>query len=267
MSLEHLEPIRLYELDKVLSLVSELKTEKKNLIILEVGAGTGWQAKKLNENGYTVKAIDIEDSDYSDNRIWPITNYDGKRIPFTDNYFDIVFSSNVLEHISHLDEFQIEMQRVLKSDGIAIHIVPSGSWRLWTNIAHYPFIFKMVIKIIYNRIIPVSDGKSDATLENSAIARYSKLPKMELFRKTIFPSRHGEIGTSLSEVYYFSRHSWGAIFRRGGWKIKRAVPNRLFYTCYMIFGSGLCIQLRKYMSYFLGSSCHIFVLEKKITSS
>ena len=69
MNLKHLEAIRLSELENILA---EIKSEKpgKN-IILEIGPGTGHQAKKLSENGYVVEAIDIEDSNYSDSRIWP----------------------------------------------------------------------------------------------------------------------------------------------------------------------------------------------------
>jgi len=55
------------------------------------------------------------------------------QIPFEDHAFDIVFSSNVLEHIPHVVEFQKEIQRVLKPDGIAIHVLPSSSWRVWSN--------------------------------------------------------------------------------------------------------------------------------------
>ncbi len=262
VNLGHLESIRLYELEKALSIVSEVKAKRKNIVLLEIGAGTGWQARKITEHGYVVEAIDIENGVHSDNRIFPITNYNGKHIPFTDDYFDIVFSSNVLEHIPNLGEFQSEMQRVLKTDGIAIHIVPSGSWRFWTNMTHYPFMFGIVMKAVYNRVMPVSNGKDYNAMENNAIARASKLPKMALFRKAIFPYRHGATGTSLGEIYHFSKYGWIAKFRIRGWKIKRVVPNRLFYTGRNILGSGLSVQLRKTISYILGSSCHIFVMEK-----
>ena len=102
--------------------------------ILEIGAGTGWQANALQKSGFDVDAIDLSTSNYKDNRIFPVVNYDGHNIPFADNTFDVVFSSNVMEHIPHLEEFQTEIHRVLKPDGIAIHIVPSSSWRVWTNI-------------------------------------------------------------------------------------------------------------------------------------
>jgi SAM-dependent methyltransferase len=104
--------------------------------ILEIGAGTGWQAKVLASQGYDVSAIDVPYSNYRENRIWPVIDYDGKNIPFKDNTFDIVFSSNVLEHILHIYEFQKEIHRVLKPSTWAIHVLPSGSWRFWTNITH-----------------------------------------------------------------------------------------------------------------------------------
>lgn len=130
-SLAHLEALRAHELAVILSL---LPSKGK---ILEIGAGTGWQAKTLEEHGYEVSAIDLNSSNYKEARIWPVTEYDGKNIPFEDNSFDIVFSSNTLEHIPHVFEFQKEIQRVLKSDGLALHVLPSSSWRFWTNITEF----------------------------------------------------------------------------------------------------------------------------------
>jgi len=87
----------------------------------------------LQNIGYDVCAIDIPSSNLGKDRIWPVTDYDGKTIPAEDDTFDIVFSSNVLEHIPHIYQFQKEIQRVLKPDGIVIHILPSSSWRIWSN--------------------------------------------------------------------------------------------------------------------------------------
>ena len=78
--------------------------------------------------------IFLPSSNYREARIWPVTDYDGKKIPYEDNTFNIVFSSNALEHIPHIYEFQKEIHRVLKPDGLVIHILPSSSWRMWTNV-------------------------------------------------------------------------------------------------------------------------------------
>ncbi len=43
--------------------------------------------------------------------------YDGKQLPFVDNTFDSVFSSEVFEHIFNLEEVLLEIHRVMKPDG------------------------------------------------------------------------------------------------------------------------------------------------------
>jgi SAM-dependent methyltransferase len=130
LSLQHVMLIRQYELEIVVRLMPDSGK------LLEVGSGAGWQAFRLAEKGYDVSAIDLVSSNLKAYQIWPVIDYDGVRIPFGDNTFDIVFSSNVLEHISELRLFQQELHRVLDSDGLAVHIVPSGLWRWWTNITH-----------------------------------------------------------------------------------------------------------------------------------
>lgn len=72
-TLKHLEAIRFYELDVVLNL---LPPEGR---LLEIGAGTGWQAQALHNAGYEVSAIDIPLSNLKDDRIWHVTDYDGKK--------------------------------------------------------------------------------------------------------------------------------------------------------------------------------------------
>ena len=129
-TLDHLEAIRTYELGIVLDMLPPRGR------VLEIGAGTGWQARALENRGYDVSAIDLSSSNYRENRVWLVTEYDGKHIPFEDNAFDIIFSSNTLEHILHIYEFQKEIHRVLKPDGVVLHLLPSSSWCLWTNITH-----------------------------------------------------------------------------------------------------------------------------------
>jgi SAM-dependent methyltransferase len=250
------ELLRLREMESLLSLASELKSRRGNLMILEIGAGAGWQAKKMAEAGHTVEAIDIQDSNFLGHRVWPIMNYDGRHIPFPNDSFDIVFSSNVLSLIPHLEEFHAEMQRVLKPDGVAVHIVPSGSWRFWTNVTHYAFVFKALMKALGARSWSVSPASKDESCNPTK-------SRMGVFRRAIFPCRQGETGTALSEIYHFSRRGWESIFSRGGWVIKQIAPTRLFYTGYLIFGSKFSVHLRHLLSRVLGSACHVFVLNRR----
>lgn len=126
----HLEAIRMHEIGTVIPLMPSHGR------ILEIGAGTGWQARALAQYGFQVEAIDLPTSQYAESRVWPVQEYDGASIPFPSGAFDVVFSSSTLEHIPHLHAFQSEMRRVLRPDGIALHIVPSAAWRFWTSLTH-----------------------------------------------------------------------------------------------------------------------------------
>jgi SAM-dependent methyltransferase len=50
---------------------------------------------------------------------------------FADASFDLIFSSNVLEHVPDLTRCLTECRRVLKDDGLMIHSMPSRTWKLF----------------------------------------------------------------------------------------------------------------------------------------
>ena len=52
----------------------------------------------------------------------------------------------MLQEIYNIEDAFMEMKRVLKKDGVIIHIVPSSWWSLITNFWHYCFIPKYLIK-------------------------------------------------------------------------------------------------------------------------
>ena len=68
----------------------------------------------------------------------PIIFYDGKRLPFKNNTFDIVTSIEVIEHVSKPDLMLKEIKRVLKPNGI-LHITTANKW--WPIEPHYKLPF------------------------------------------------------------------------------------------------------------------------------
>src|SRR5947208_5328133 len=106
--------------------------------VLEIGAGTGQQAIALRERGFQVEAIEVPDSNYNQHQVFPITAYDGRHIPFPDASFDVVFSSNVLEHVRDLPALEAEIKRVLRPGGFCVHVMPTHVWRLWCTLAAFP---------------------------------------------------------------------------------------------------------------------------------
>src|SRR5262245_8481029 len=132
----HLIRLRLAEIESV------RKWFKPRVRVLEIGGGSGFQASVLSSWGCDVASIDLAENAMGQDNYYPVQVYDGKRLPFSDASVDVVFSSNVLEHIKTISEILAETRRVLKIGGLAVHILPSPSWRLWTSLAHYPFLLK-----------------------------------------------------------------------------------------------------------------------------
>ena len=80
-------------------------------------------------------AIDLATSNYAHDRLFPVQDYDGRRIPLADRSVDVIFSSNVLEHVDNFDEISAEFRRVLKPEGFAIHVLPTTAWRFWSFVS------------------------------------------------------------------------------------------------------------------------------------
>lgn len=247
-----LEKIRIKELDNTLPLMPGKGR------LLELGAGVGWQAKRLEQAGYDVDALELE-GDREAQALYPIVYYDGVTIPFEDNRFDIIFSSNVLEHIPHLETYQEEMRRVLKPDGIAVHLLPSGSWRLWSTLTHYMFAVKYVAQMVLRKL-KLMPAKSTEAYMDDIDNRVSQMSKLDLLKKFLIPSRRGERGNVWSETYYFSRFFWNPWFKQHGWEVQRYSNNKLFYTSYAVFDSLLPVSVRGVLSKLMGASCHVYIL-------
>lgn len=165
-TLAHLRAIREHELTTVAALLPARGT------LLEIGAGTGWQAAALATRGFAVSAVDLPGSKYAADRMFPVQDYDGHTLPFPDGSFEIIYSSNLLEHIPHLAAFQEEIHRVLRPDGLAIHVLPSSAWRLWTNLTH----------LVRYRRRPHAHGEH-ATNALTEIAAFSRREWRRIFAK------------------------------------------------------------------------------------
>lgn len=245
--LQHLQYIREYELQQTISLLPPAES------ILEIGAGAGWQSLLLKKHGYKVAAVDIPSSRYLQNKVFPVITYDGSRLPFSDNAFDIIFSSNVLEHIQDLDSFENEIWRVIKPQGIAVHILPTTTWRFWTFLSHHLWVCRRLLEEFQNitQNEPASNNNI-SSIENR-------------WRYLFWPNRHGVSGNSLSELYLFSCHSWINHFKSHGWHLYKKKETGIFYTGNQIFYNKLSLKTRKKLAYFLGSSSRIYILKKSTT--
>lgn len=247
---EYLRELRICELEGVLPFLPKAGR------VLEIGGGNGWQAKRLSEMGYMVLAIDVEDPRYARERVFDVRTYDGRSIPFPDGEFDIILSSHVMEHIPHVEPFQQEIRRVCREGGTIVHIMPSGTWRFWTNLTHYARGLLVLGRLLGARWCGGTLDPARGGIE-AAIARTRGVT---FIRKALLPPRHGETGNCLSEIFLFSQRRWLALFRRSGFGEVGSRPLGLFYTGYELAGGRLGFARRRCIARVLGSSSIAYVM-------
>jgi SAM-dependent methyltransferase len=106
--------------------------------VLDFGCGAGGLTYALRDLGFDGWGFDIHERveyrDRSDRSFFgffenPETNTANAvvknfRLPFDDNQFDCVVSTSVIEHVIDLPGVMREIARVLKPDGVAMHVYP-----------------------------------------------------------------------------------------------------------------------------------------------
>lgn len=217
---ETLRVLRLRELEIAASLVS---FDGKR--VLEVGGGDGFLAAQLDRIA-TVESVDVQSHPAP---VRPVRVYDGRTLPFPDRTFDVVFSSNVLEHIADLDGMLGEMERVLVPGGVAVHIVPTTIWRIATSLTHYAAL----PLYLFGRRRAGASGMGSAPLQSRNWRWF--------VGHVLFSYRHGETGNAATELWHFSRRGWLAALRgrQASWH-----PTGLFYSGHVLLGERFSLKMR-----------------------
>lgn len=108
---------------------------------LEIGAGNGVQSEVLARYCRHLVCTEVDPESHA----WQGTRFLERNLPnveylicnaeglsqFSDQSFDLVFSSNLLEHIRNIDACLRECFRVLKPGGLMLHTMPSRVWKVF----------------------------------------------------------------------------------------------------------------------------------------
>lgn len=105
--------------------------ERSSLRVLDVGCGRGGAVAYLLEQGFDAYGVDVR-SDYVANgaqylgagRLAVLS--EGK-YPYPDDFFDVVISDQVFEHVENLEQLAAEVARTTKPSGLGLHVFP-GKW-------------------------------------------------------------------------------------------------------------------------------------------
>jgi len=247
----HLENMRRAELESV------REWFRPPLYVLEIGGGSGFQAQIISSWGCEVSSIDIADGDDKTRQYHPVHVYDGLSIPFADGTFERVYSSNVLEHVADLSWMLKEISRVVKPDGIVIHVLPTSSWRFWTSLTHYAAMAKHAL------------GSIGITNPSNTLPSMSKYiidrGWLTLCKRALFDGPHGEYPNALYELYAYCKSRWLRVFEESGFEILQCYNNELFYTGYGII-PGLALNHRRRLARYLGSAARVYVMCKRTSA-
>lgn len=91
--------------------------------VLDVGMGAGYGMNLLSIKAREVTGIDVDKKSYEhckatvlgkNPKVKTIKLYDGSKLPFQDNTFDVISCVDVIEHVKDYDKFIDELLRVTK---------------------------------------------------------------------------------------------------------------------------------------------------------
>ena len=175
--------------------------------LLDFGCGSKpYESLFVNVSEYT--GLDYEGEGHSHVNENVDVFYDGKKIPFANETFDSVFSSEVFEHIFNMEEILPELSRVTKKGGKLLitcpfvwheHEVPVDYAR-YTRFALQHLLEKNGFKVT------VTDKSGDFTsaLYQMKMVYFSEhfIPAVPLLGKSKF------FRTSIVPVFYLLLNSW-----------------------------------------------------------
>ena len=127
-----------YDLNpKIMSLIKEKMHlgDQKSIKILDWGAGKGRSLAKLRLMGFDAHGVEIDSLPYENGLTYFSAKHDHPKqfyqlidgtckTTFPDNYFDVIFSEQVFEHVKDLNAVIKEISRISKNNAVGFHQFP-----------------------------------------------------------------------------------------------------------------------------------------------
>ena len=137
----------------------------------------------------------------------------------------MVMTCQVLQEIPWTRTFS-EMRRVLKPDGVAIHIVPTTQWSLLSNFRHFlllpAFLFRSLSRKLTGGDSRPRAGVNPSNVTDSDVSKGDRTkerwtPKQRV--RWMFLHPLGFHPSFLHEIVLFSSGAWIRLFRRNRFRV------------------------------------------------
>lgn len=199
---------------------------------LELGAGDGFQSTLLARYVRRLIATDYRPIDQRAH-IAPagpdgesgisFMTCDAERVDevFGAGEFDLIFSSNMMEHLPDPGRALAGMHGVLADDGVAIHVIPSPFWKA----CHLAGFYVNAVLGRLDRRLRRGQTRANTSALEPAAAEWDNNPKISAARerpylaRLLWPAAHGASGSNLAEFRRFSRGYWHAQFAAAGFHV------------------------------------------------
>jgi ubiquinone/menaquinone biosynthesis C-methylase UbiE len=197
---------------------------------IEVGAGDGYQSRLLKKHIKNFTCTEYDELTF--NKINKLEGVNYLRLDvaeiescFPQKYFDLIFSSNVLEHVIDIGTALRGMRKVLKDDGVMIHVMPNRMWKLVQMILWVP------CKSIAN--LRERSCKDEGHLEMQAQGCVRWIGMIKKLLNNLNPKTHGINQYNYKEYIEFGKGPWTEKMTNAGFRVE-SIKKMQFHTPYRI---------------------------------
>lgn len=225
---------------------------------LELGCGSGKYSKCLARYCNRLVALEYDAkkiTEKSDRKITFVVGDAQNLSRFSEGQFDLVFSSNLIEHLREIDRCMSECRRVVADDGLIIHTVPNRIWKVCHLALYYPFMGRDLLRrITKQEVTPRVDACKDSA-EPLLDDNLRPIMKRPLLRKLLLPEPHGVSRSNWREFVNWGQRHWIDIFQRNGLKVIKTVRFPFYfgygYSFRMLLRAGNQLRLSASTGYVL----------------
>ena len=202
---------------------------------LELGAGDGFQSQLLARYARSLVVTDYYPEILARANTPTLTHRmcDAEQVGahFEPGEFDLIFSSNMMEHLPDLQAALAGMRRVLRDDGIAVHVMPSPFWKLCQIIGFYP---NAVISRVERYTVPQGNPRPGAPADQPISAQPPSFavsgnnPKVagrrySYLHRLLWATPHGVSKGNVAEFAAFRRSRWRRELAAAGFTIAKII--------------------------------------------
>ncbi len=200
---------------------------------LELGAGDGFQSGLLRRWARRVVATDYDASGLPaaapEGIVFQACDAERAGESFPAGSFDLVFSSNLLEHLPDPVRALEGTRSILRDDGVAVHVLPSPLWKIAHLALHVPNRAVLALERLAEpggaaRAVARLSGRTETRRLAEGERPLGNNPKTDrrgapLLVRLLVPRPHAVSRGNLQELIAFRRSRWRRDLERAGFEV------------------------------------------------